>query len=130
MDKYHVIRILDTQSIIINYGSSNGATNHQKFEIYERGQSIIDPMTNRNLGTLDYIKAQVEIVTVYHEFSICQYITTQTEEKQTNLLSAFNTKKTITTNIIHELPVNKKELQPMEVKNKLVSVGDPVRKIS
>lgn len=74
MDKYKVVEIVDEYTLIIDYGLSNYAEVGRKLRIYTVGEEIQDPTTKLYLGTLDIIKAVVEVVTPYERFSICKNI--------------------------------------------------------
>jgi hypothetical protein len=76
MDKeyYRVIEIIDEYSILINYGSLNGASKGDEVRIIAIGAEVIDPISKSSLGTLDKVKAELTIVTVYDNFSVCQQI--------------------------------------------------------
>lgn len=71
--KYEVIDIIDKFSILINYGEEQGAKKGDKTRIVVEGRGIYDTKKNF-LGTLDIIKDELEIVTVYNNFSICNKI--------------------------------------------------------
>lgn len=73
--KYKVIEIINSKELIINYGINQGAKSGDKIRIIEKGEKIIDPDTNENLGTLDIIKGELEVFQAYKKFSICRDIT-------------------------------------------------------
>lgn len=72
---YKVIEILNKKELLINYGENDGAKKGQHIRISDRGESVKDPETGEELGTLDVIKGTLEIYAVYPEFSICRDIT-------------------------------------------------------
>ena len=72
---YQVIEIIDTNTLIINYGMANGANRRQKLRIFEKGEPVKD-LQGREIGTLDIIKDVVEVVTPYENFSICKKLLT------------------------------------------------------
>lgn len=69
-----VIDIINFHEIIIDYGYKQGAKNGQKVRVVETGRPVYN-LKNENLGTLDAIKAELEIVNIYENFSICSKIT-------------------------------------------------------
>lgn len=59
-----VAKILDPKTIVINKGSDDGITGNERFLIYNVGQEIVDPITNKPLGKLEVVcgEAMVEHV--------------------------------------------------------------------
>jgi len=84
---YRVIEILDEYSLIINYGTANGAEKGDVLRILEVGDAIIDPKTGKLLGTLDCIKETVSVEIPYENFSICR---SSERENDFNFLSPLN----------------------------------------
>ena len=71
---YKVIEIIDEYSLLINYGSINGAIKGVDIRIISIGPEVTDPTTGEVLGTMDQIKAYLTITVVYDRFSICQRV--------------------------------------------------------
>lgn len=76
-DRYRVIKIMDSYTILINYGFSKHAQAGDRLRVFIPGEEIIDPVTNRPMGTLDKIKAVVQVITPYEHFSVCQKLSTK-----------------------------------------------------
>lgn len=72
--EYRVVKIVDDKTIIINAGSNDGIKIGNKFEIFEVGKEIIDPISKENLGALDTIKDTVEVVNLYPKMCLCRHI--------------------------------------------------------
>lgn len=71
MDKQlKVIKIFDKYSVLINAGSNDRIKNSTKFEVYTLGEEVI--VDDVNYGTLDNIKATLEVKTLYPEMCLCQ----------------------------------------------------------
>lgn len=66
-----VIEIIDTLTILVDYGLDDGAEKGDCLRIYQKGDSVKDP-SGRVLGTLDIIKDVVQVIVPYNRFSICQ----------------------------------------------------------
>ncbi|WZL82643.1 hypothetical protein QBE53_05905 [Vallitaleaceae bacterium 9-2] len=121
MSTYRVIEILDTTSIIINYGKKDGANKNDKIRIVEIGEEIIDPETKESLGTLDSIKAELTIDTVYDNFSVCKDISTFTYNALLSPMNQFQK----TSRTINELNVDSSEVSNKKMPdNKVITVGD------
>jgi|ASRL01.1.fsa_nt_gi hypothetical protein len=121
MSTYRVIEILDTTSLIINYGKIDGANKNDKIRIVEIGEEIIDPETKESLGTLDSIKAELTIDTVYDNFSVCKDISTFTHNALLSPMNQFQK----TSRTIHELNVDSSKVSNRKVpSNKIIKVGD------
>ena len=74
-----VSEIIDEYRIAINIGKDKSVSNGMRFHVLEPNIIIKDPETGDILGEFDYIKATIEIITVYERFSIarsCEKITT------------------------------------------------------
>lgn len=123
---YKIIEIINSTNVLINGGIQQGLKEGETLEIYEPGEVVLDPETNTPLGTLDYIKDRIEIVTTYDNFSLCQKIL----RTKTNLLNSLD--KYMTTNIhVARLNVNKEQITDRKVQgNPIISVGDLVRRKS
>lgn len=99
---YKVIEILNSNELIVNYGQSDGAKEGRKLNITVTGENVIDPETNKILGTLDIIKQELEVYKVYSNFSICRHITYE----QRDYSKPFGI-KTKTVEITHPLNIKK-----------------------
>lgn len=77
MKTAEVVNIMNNTQIIINYGLNEGAKKGQTVRVIEKGEEIYS-YSKKKLGTLDIIKAELEIVQVYERFSICSKITRKT----------------------------------------------------
>ena len=72
-----VINIINDTTIIIDFGILNSAEVGQKVRIIDKGESVYN-LNNEEIGTLDLIKSELEIVEVYDRFSLCQKVTRRT----------------------------------------------------
>ncbi len=120
---FRVIEILDPTRILINGGSNQGLSDGDTLEIFETGGSVVDPQTGENLGTLDFIKDQVEVVTLYENFSLCKKIV----RTKSNIFTPFNEYVT-TTSHVASLKVNEEQITNRKISgNPVISVGDELR---
>ncbi|MCI8618434.1 MAG: hypothetical protein HFJ60_09460 [Clostridia bacterium] len=71
-ETYKVLKIIDIENILINAGKENYIKKGDKFEIFVRGDEVIDESTKKSLGTLDTIKDIVTVVAVFPKMCICQ----------------------------------------------------------
>lgn len=73
-----VAKIIDNTSLVINAGEHQGIKKGDKFQIIGKkgSQSVIDPDTGEDLGTLDEIKGKVTVQEVYPNMAVCksQYV--------------------------------------------------------
>lgn len=131
MDEYKVIEIMDEYNIIIDYGFENGAKPKDRLRIQARGEEITDKVTGNSLGTLDVIKAEVYVKTVYEKFSICQGAQSVDLPVLNPILSPLanmvqrSTKEGFITVRKTPLPVDPSMLSNRKIPEKtLISVGD------
>lgn len=71
-DIFKVVKIIDSESIVLNAGYNDGIKENDKFVIYNIGVEVKDPDTGNSLGTLDNIKERVTAVTVLENMCICK----------------------------------------------------------
>ncbi|HJE44431.1 hypothetical protein [Levilactobacillus namurensis] len=125
-----VIRILSDTELVINLGSEDGINYNDKFEIYEPGEQMINPLTNEKLGAFDYVKASVEAKEIHEKFSIVKHVTKSRETVSHGGLSALSQMtKEVTRTTTHSLPVNENQILPQNIKSTQIQVGDPVRSV-
>lgn len=70
---FKVIKIVDEETLIINAGLEDGIQRGDEFEIFEKGEDLIDLDTGENLGSLDTIKETVEAINVFPKFCVCRH---------------------------------------------------------
>ncbi|SJZ95507.1 hypothetical protein SAMN02745174_02065 [Cetobacterium ceti] len=120
---YKVIKILDKKTILIDYGKMNKAKVGEKIKIIKSGEDIYD-LDGRYIGSLDSLKAVLEIVRVEEEFSLCQNI----ETKEVNPFAPAIMLKT-TKIIAKELNIKEDEIAYLEyTNNEPITIGDIVKK--
>ena len=73
---YKVIKLLSDNSLIVDYGKNDGAYEGDDLRIFTPGEEVVFQGTN--YGTLDLIKADIEVVSVFPKFSVCQKINRRT----------------------------------------------------
>lgn len=118
---YKVIKILSKYSIVINYGQNSGASEGEKVLIYTPGEEI--EFEGKKYGCLDRIKAELEIVMVYDNFSICEKLTKRTVGPLA--IQDMLRKEEIS---IKELRVNNDDIANLTYRDKApISLGDLVK---
>lgn len=121
-DIFKIVKIIDDSSVVINAGSSHGVKRGDELQVFVVGEEILDIDTGESLGTLDTIKARLEIKEVYEKMSLC-----------------VNAETTTVSNFIYTNPFSKTTRLPLNVdmtqaekvlvsENKLLKIGDLVRK--
>lgn len=120
---YKIIKILDRKTVLINYGKFDKAKVGEKIKVVEIGEEIYD-LNNIFIGTLDSLKAELEIIRVEDQFSLCQKI----EIKETNPFTpVISLAKTTTT--IKDLNVKEEDISNLTfISNKPIEIGDIVKK--
>lgn len=95
-ETYRIVKIIDSENIVINAGKDNYIKRGDKFEIFVKGEEIKDLDGKTSLGTLDTIKDIVTVVTVFPRICICQKIAKSSSHALTGL---FNTSSTVSLNV-------------------------------
>ncbi|MGJ1321455.1 hypothetical protein ACR780_02100 [Sphingobacterium faecium] len=83
--KIKVAQIIDINTIVINAGELEGIKDNMRFLIYEDGNEIIDPDTNKSLGTLEISKGY------YYTEHIQDHMTTIVSQIKRNSLNDIST---------------------------------------
>lgn len=119
-----VIAILDKYTILIDYGRSDGASLKDLVRVVQRGPSVV--YDGLEYGTLDNIKAELTIKTIYNNFSLCKNSKTSNaimKNFSQSMLSFYDTQH-------EELNVNEKEIENLKAPNdKTINLGDLVEVI-
>lgn len=68
--EFKIIKIIDEYNVIINAGANDGILSSSKFIVPVKGQPVI--FDGEDYGTLDYIKAELEVKQLYPKMSLCQ----------------------------------------------------------
>lgn len=118
--EYRIINIIDKFSVIINYGKEDGAKRGNQVRVFKEGEAIYDG--EKYLGSLDIVKADLEIVMVYEKFSICKCI----ERTTRNPFMVLNFERTVTE--VKELNVEKEDFSNLKYRtNEPLKIGDSVK---
>nr|WP_072537040.1 hypothetical protein [Anaerococcus mediterraneensis] len=118
--KYKVIAILDNKRIAINYGRNNKASKRDVVRVIEVGPEI--SYEGENYGTMDTIKANLSIDTIYDKFSICTNRSIENDMTR-SIIGSFSPK----IRIYEDLNVNKEQISNLEKPDlSPISLGDAV----
>lgn len=123
--KFRVVKIIDDTSLVINAGRNYDVKEGDKFQIYTEGSKIIDPVTNEDLGTLDYIKETLVVSVVYDKMCICETPVTYSSPITAPFSAILGTREQKNLNI-----------DPLEISGTLsveeqhIKVGDSARHLS
>lgn len=124
-----VVKIINSKQIVINAGTDDGVTEGQLFRIVspdKNAESVIDPDTGENLGTLNLVKAKVVITTAYSKMSIVE-----APERKISGYSMINPADTIIKNLTGERYIRPDlNIDPTEItgglpnSDKTIKIGD------
>lgn len=130
----YVVQIPDQYTIIINYGKDDNepllfveedpVRVGDTIKIIQPGKEIIDTKTEKLLGYYDLIKAKLEIVEMYENFSVCKIVKRENVSTMSRVLSPMFVEKT---EISYEkLQVSESEIVGTDKLVKEIHIGDPV----
>jgi len=122
-----VVKIMDEYTVVINRGSEHSVEEDMRFVIYEPGDEIKDPDTDKSLGKFEHVKAKVEVTNVSEKFS-----TAKTYETHTMTMPALQEAIVRVTGqtMRNELPLDEETRAGLpERKKTLVKIGDLVRQV-
>lgn len=118
-----IIKIISDMKVVVNLGSEDGIRNGTILEIYSPGEEVTDPDTGESLGTLDTIKAYIEVINVFPKMSICKNNASREYNALAGITQALIQTKTL------PLDVDKTEITGgINNFDKIIHVGDLVRK--
>lgn len=114
--KYKVLEIVNDTTLLIDYGTRDGAKTGDSLRIIEKGEPIIIDETD--YGTLDMIKDTVEVNTPYEKFSICRKIRIQH-------ISALNPLEKFQESLRQPIKLN---VDKSEISNRKIPTATPIKK--
>lgn len=91
--KYQIIKIIDEYNVLINAGLDDGITKGTKFIIEVKGQPVI--FEGEDYGTLDYVKAELEVKALYDKMALCQNSKVIKVSQRIGISSLFNNLETL-----------------------------------
>ena len=123
----HVLEIPNEYTVLVDYGIEDGAAVGDLLRIYKEGDPVKD-LKGDIIGTLDQIKEEVEVTTVYPRFSVCQKRKQITIPSLTPLADFLSSMVPKTEESQVSLYVNKEEIsnRAMPSPSSPVSIGDEV----
>ena len=128
MDKniFKVVKIVSDHEIVINAGSEDLISKGQSLEVFTPGEEVIDPETHESLGTLDNIKATVEVVNLYPKMCLCMNIQ---YEKKNSPLSPLSILQSNEKPVIKRLNIDSTQISGgLDKDDSKIRIGDLVRK--
>lgn len=121
-DVFRIVRIIDENNVVINAGKNQFLDDGDILEVFVIGDEIIDPETNESLGTLDIIKAKLEIKNLYDSMSLCC-------NAKTSTTNALDSASMFLRSTRLSLNVDMTQAQKLSTKSdKVIRIGDSVRK--
>src|SRR5690625_401841 len=118
---YRVVKIISDYLLVINAGK-NDVKKGDEIEIFVPGENVIDEETGESLGTLDKIKASIEVTNVYEKMSVCKNAETKTIDLPSLMAFGFTREET------KRLNVDPEQISGgLDYENK-ITIGDLVRK--
>ena len=124
MTEYRIVKIISEYNVVVNCGTNHGIAEGQILEVFEHGDTVIDPVTNENLGTLDYIKAKLRVVNVFPNMCICENRDGEVQKTIQEMISFSMTQR---------VPLNVETTDisgGFEKVSKKIKIGDLVREVN
>ncbi|MDD3186398.1 MAG: hypothetical protein ACOX1S_05515 [Anaerostipes sp.] len=114
-----VIRIIDNRTIIVNAGKDRLCIG-DTIKVYEKTEPILD-LDGTELCIYEYTKDILEVIDVDTKYSVCQ-------KKEFKNTAAMSISPLLSKKEYIPLNVDKEDIQPFEIKNHNIVVGDPIKK--
>ena len=116
-----IIRIVDTNTVVINLGRIHGVNASSIFSILGKPETIIDPFTKETLGVVSVVKGTIKATSVSDKFTIASSKWSGVDV----LAGLWNTSGN--RNINSELRVKEEDIKPWKaVSEDFVILGDEV----
>ena len=120
-----IIMIPNDYTIVVDAGI-NTLSLGDRIVVYEVG-ALIKDSEGEILGTFDFEKAVLEVVEVQGGYSICKDKSiVKTNKLSAGLSPLFQEVKSVS---YSPLPVSDEDNLNLSIKNKLISVGDPIKRL-
>ncbi len=120
---FKVIKILDSETLLLNAGKNDEINIGDKFEIYGPGKEIFDPDTKKSLGTLDIIKETVSADTVLDNMCVCRH------HQESTLAAMISLSTLYVSNGNKILNVDKTQMSNELDEDHTIKIGDKARRI-
>ena len=114
-----VVRILSNDTVIVDCSLIEGT----KLHIYEYMGSL-KGLDNEDLGSLEYVKATIEVTRREPKYSICK--TSRNDSPPSFSLAV--TPLLYDTIGRDKLPLNTEDISPMNPTDRFIRVGDPIKR--
>ncbi len=69
-----VARILSEEIVVLGAGADKNVKEGMRFEIWEPGEEILDPVTKESLGSLEIVKGRVDVIRVMAKMCMAKSI--------------------------------------------------------
>ena len=126
----NVIRIIDSQTLLINVGSKSLDVLlelNDKIQVYELGPEIFD-YTGESLGFFEFIKDTLKVTEINDRYAVCKKTETVTKNVAVSSFALSLSPLFGATTTEHvPLKVEEKDIEPIDIIDEYIRVGDPVK---
>ena len=119
-----VAKVLNGRELVINRGSDQGVANGTKFRVLDSGEPILDPDTDKKLGSIDREKIRVKVVYTQPTLAVAQ--TYQTYGTSSPLLLAELLGQRLQGTKVRTLRAPGRDFTRIDQDESIVDVGDRV----
>lgn len=119
-----VIRITDEHTLIVSVGKGEVSPG-DSLQVYEYLGDLIGP-DGENYGSIEFVKASVEVVRCEPKYSICKTKKVTVKEPAGILALSPLLERSVTHRV--DLPIDKEDISPLNPQDSKVRIGDPVKR--
>lgn len=119
MQRLKVVKIVSDREIVANGGKNKRIEKGDIARITVKGTPIIDPATKEELGTLDIIKAELEVDIVYEKMCVCKTKSYTYSPLTSSMMNLFKTSSEV-------LDIDPNDITELTSEEKKVKIGDEV----
>lgn len=118
-----VIRIIDSRTLIINAGKGDVEVG-DTIKVYESLDTLYD-LDGSELCVFEHTKDILTVIEVDECYSLCQK-----QETRTSALAQMAISPLLTMQKTEYIPlhINEEEIQPLEPRDRMIHIGDPVKR--
>jgi hypothetical protein len=124
-----VVKVLNQFEVVVNFGSSDGVIENQRFIVFQEGDEIKDPDTGESLGKLEIVRGQGEARHVQERLTTLRSIEINDEPqylKRPRLRSPF---ESVSEQLFQPKEEYVTEVVPVPAPFRSVKEGDLVRRM-
>lgn len=130
--EYKILKILDKYRVVADIPANSGVRKGDEYIVYSKGDEVRDPNTNELIDHVEDVKATLKVIHVQKKFSILESNDIETYTEENPLFSSLSATARLfgprVRKVLKPLPVEEVKRELEKEDNKLIRIGDLVKK--